>query len=273
MMKRKMAAMLIVVLLLVNLFPASAHENSLLSAHEAVARAMDELQVDGAFAQSDILQDSSYYRTSVVCWQNPQEESVRGEAWYVRFDALDKENHASYIVGLNEDGELRYLDTEPSEIVRQKLGFVSFIEVLDRYQEQYGMIDTWDQAAFMSFATEMRKGRADGRNAWRFQQAGFIPVPENALNKVQVCALAAEAIDYPAAAAAACVCLLDGDQAIYKVSFSQGNGWEYMVELDCMTGEILNAIPFDNVNNKWADCYVPQSIVERLPPQEAFSNP
>ncbi|MBR6569533.1 MAG: hypothetical protein IKK75_03680 [Clostridia bacterium] len=270
-MKRIITVFLLASMLLASVFSVSAQEAASPSFEEIVHRAIDELTMDGPFPQAHLLTDSSVYHTFITCWPDPATESVNGETWYVRFEALDRAINDSYIVALNEDGELRYLDVLPSDASRQKLGTVSFIDVFDRYRDRFGQLDTWNEAAFMSFATELSKGQADGRNAWRFQHAVFIPVPENAISKAEAKAIAAQSINLPTDTAATCICLWDTDKAIYKISFSYGYGWgDYMVELDCLTGEVLQQIPFDDSIHGWADCFIPQSLIQQLPPPEAF---
>lgn len=229
---------------------------------------MLEMEADGDAALGAKLRANAGYRTMVHRWPEPEKESVRGETWYVRFDALDRENEASYIVGLNEDGELRWLDMEPAGKDRAALGKVSFPDVYDRYTSLYGPVDQWNQAVFISFATEMRKGSPDTRNAWRFQHASFVPVPEDAISREEAKRIASEAAGMPVEAAAMCVYLEDGGRVICKVSFSAGHGWKHMVELDCFTGEALKSIPFENGMHSWSDCCVPDSVTQAVPPSE-----
>lgn len=269
-MKHSIAALLLTFLLLAPLFSVSAETPPALSFEEIVDLAIAELTADEVWGKTPSLQNGNAYRTFIHRWQNPENESVNGETWYVRFEAADRVNDNSYIIALNEDGELRYLDLLPSEVSRQSLGTISFIDMLDRYRERFGAMDTWNSAAFMSFAAELSKGKPDGRNTWRFQHAVFIPVPENAISKADAQAIAAESIHFPKETAVTCTCLWDGDKPIYKIAFSHGHGWEYMVDLDCITGEILYQIPFDASIHSWVDCYIPSSLLEHIPPQEVF---
>lgn len=269
-MKYRLSALLFVILLLFSVMTPAAYAETPLSADQIVDLAITELKMDDYFAASDKLLDSRYYRTIVHHWPNPALESVRGESWYVRFDAIDKANDSSYVVALHEDGELAFLDVAPSEEWQKSLGTVGFLELLDRYQEVCGMMPHWNQAQLMSFAVEVSKGMPDTRNAWRFQHAVFIPVPQGAISKEEAGRLAAQAADLPVEAAIICVCQLDGDRVIYKVSLGLGSGWLSMVELDCMTGEILLVTPFDHDMHGWTDCYIPQSLMEQVPPAESF---
>ena len=264
-MKGRSAVWLLVLLLL---FPIAGIAENDFGTAEVLARAAEEWEMDGAVARG-VLQDETLYHPFVHRWPNPERESVRGETWYVRFQALDA-GRDSYIVGLDEDGELRFLDCLPGDEARKALETVCFIDTSDRYQAQYGMMDSWNPAIMMSFATEISKGRPDTRNAWRFQHAVFLPVPPDAISPDEARRLAAESIGFPAETAIPCTCLWDEGRTIFKVAFSHGSGWEYMVELDCMTGEILKKIPFEPGKSGWTDCYVPQSVVERIPPMEAF---
>lgn len=264
-MKGKNAVWLFVLLLI---FPIACIAESDFGEAEAIARAAEEWERDGVAAQG-VLQNESLYQTFVHCWPEPEAESVRGETWYIHFRALNA-NMDSYIVGLNEDGELRFLDCTPGEEARRSLEIVRFGDLLDRYQEKYGMMDSWNHAVMMSFAAEVSKGRPDSRNAWRFQHAVFLPVPTDAISRDEARLLAAEAIGFPIETAITCTCLWDEGRMIFKVAFSHGSGWEYMVEMDCVTGEILKTIPFRHWQSGWTDCYVPQSVVDRIPPIESF---
>jgi len=272
MMKRKthrLAALLLILLLAASAC-ALAEGVPALTREEIAERALLEMEADGDIALRAKLRSGDGHRMLIHRWPAPEEESVRGETWYVRFDALDRENEASYIVGLNEDGELRWLDMEPAGKDRAGLGNVSFPDVYDRYTGLYGPVDQWNQAVFISFATEMRKGSPDTRNAWRFQQASFVPVPEDAISREEACRLAAESAGYPAEEAAMCVCLENGERLIYKVSLTAGHGWEHMVELDCRTGEVLLSIPYQPGTHSWSDCCVPDSVTQAVPPAEDF---
>lgn len=269
---RKFALLLMFLLLFAAVIPAAQGETSL-TADQILDRAIAELEMDDSCASSDQLLDSRYYRTIVHHWPDPAQESVRGESWYVRFDAIDKATDSSYVVALHDDGELAFLDVAPSEEWQKRLGMVSFLDLLDRYQEQYGMMPHWNQAQRMAFSMEMSKGMPDTRNAWRFQHAVFIPVPEGAISREEACCLAAQAADLPVEAAFLCTCHLDGERAIYKVAHNLGEGWLAMVELDCMTGEILLVTPYDRAVHGWTDCYIPQSLMEQVPPAESFLPP
>ena len=263
-------AILILCLLLLFACAASAENAPAFTLEEITERAVLEMEADGDAALGAKLRANDGYRTMVHRWPDPEDESVFGEMWYVRFDALDKVNDRSYIIGLNEDGELRWMNVEPAQKECAGLQPVPFAELRDWYIDKHGPMTDWNQAAFMSFATESRKGKPETRHAWRFQQASFVPVPEDAISRGEAYALAAEAIDFPVEAAAMCVCLEDGDRAIYKVSFSYGHGWEYMVELDCRTGEVLKTIPFESGTHGWSDCCVPDSVTQAVPPAEDF---
>lgn len=265
-MLRKMVCLLLVLVLTA----VTSAEGQGLTREEIIARAYEEVNRDGAVPESARLLDQQCYRIVITRWPDPAAESVRGESWYVRFDAVNKTVESSYVVGLHDDGELAFLDVAPCGDWRSQLGEASFAGVMDLFQEKYGMMDSWNQAAWMAFSTELCKGRADGRNAWRFQNTVFIPVPENGLTKEEAQAAAAKAVGQPVENAAVCVCFLDGDRPVYKVSFNRGNGWEWMVELDALTGETLRITPFDHAVHKWTDCYVPQSVTEQLPPPETF---
>jgi len=255
-------------LVLLIVFPCAGIAGTNFDEDAAIARAAEEWEMDGVVARG-VLQDDSLYHPFVHRWPEPEKESVRGETWYVRFQALD-DDMDSYIVGLNEDGELRFLDCLPGDEARRKLEIIRFVNLSDRYQEQYGMMDSWTDAVMMDFAAEISKGRPDGRNTWRFQHAVFLPAPPAAISRDNARRLAAEAIGFPMETAVTCTCLWDEGKTIFKVAFSHGSGWEYLVELDCITGEILKKIPFEKGRSSWVDCYVPQSVVDRVPPLEAL---
>ena len=267
---KKLAALVLCLCLLSGSVFAAAEDTPVFSHQEIAELALFELEVDGPFGDGDRIRTGDGFRTIIHRWPDPEDESVFGEMWYVRFDALDKVNDRSYIIGLNEDGELRWMNVEPAQKECAGLQPVPFAELRDWYIDKHGPMTDWNQAVFMSFATESRKGKPETRHAWRFQQASFVPVPEDAISRGEAYALAAEAIDFPVEAAAMCVCLEDGDRAIYKVSFSYGHGWEYMVELDCRTGEVLKTIPFESGTHGWSDCCVPDSITQAVPPAEDF---
>lgn len=266
---RKMICLLLALLLTA----AASAEGLVLTKEEIIARAYEEVNRDGEVPESARLLDQQSYRIVITRWPDPAAESVRGESWYVRFDAVNKTVESSYVVGLHDDGDLAFLDVAPCEDWRSQLGEASFAGVMDRFQETYGMMDSWNQAVWMAFSTELCKGRADGRNTWRFQNTVYIPVPENGLTKEEARAAAAKAAGQPVENAAICVCFLDGDRAVYKVTFGSGTGWERMVELDALTGEVLRIDPFDHAAHKWTDCYVPHSVTERLPAAETFLPP
>lgn len=115
-------AILILCLLLLFACAASAENAPAFTLEEITERAVLEMEADGDAALGAKLRANDGYRTMVHRWPEPEKESVRGETWYVRFDALDKENEASWLVGLNEDGELRWLDMEPAGKDRAALG-------------------------------------------------------------------------------------------------------------------------------------------------------
>lgn len=207
------------------------------------------------------------YRTIVHRWPAPEEESVLGETWYVRFDALDKESKRSHIVGLDAEGDLCWMNIEPARKENLSASSETFKAYLDFCIERYGSMDEWDQAEWMAFATEVRKIRPESRNVWRIQRASYVPVPEDAISREKASQIAADAIGFPADAAVTCVCLEDGERIIYKIAFSYGRGWEHMVEMDCRTGEVLKTIPFESSVHSWADCYVPDSVTQAVPPE------
>ncbi|MBO5500708.1 MAG: hypothetical protein J6A48_01655, partial [Clostridia bacterium] len=96
--------LLMFLLLFAAVIPAAQGETTL-TADQIIDLAIAELERDDSCAASDKLLDSRYYRTIVHHWPDPAQESVRGESWYVRFDAIEKATDSSYVVALHEDGE------------------------------------------------------------------------------------------------------------------------------------------------------------------------
>lgn len=266
---KKLLAIIVILFLLCTMLPCMAETT--FTRDDVIAAALTELTVDGELT-ADVLTDATRYRTITLYNDNPEERSIRGETWYVRFDAIDKENDDSYIVALNEDLTLRYLDIALCDTALAQCPSIDFAGILDQYRDRYGSCDSWPADAWMAFTVDMCKGRPNGRNAWRIQHATFIPEPERAIGYDEARRLAVLACGDEKLTAYACTCLQDGDRMIYRLGVSEGMGWLFMVENDCLTGETISVTPFDSLVNNWLDCYIPQSLVNVIPAAEMFVN-
>lgn len=266
---KKLLLITLVCLILCTMFPATAE--LAFSQDDIIAAALTELTVDGSLS-GDVLTDPICYRTMIVYHANPDEESIRGESWYIRFDAVDRINHDSYIVALNEDASLRYLDVALCDTAMAQCPTIDFAGLLDQYRDAYGPCDSWPSYVWIAFSADMSKGKPNGRNAWRIQHAVFLPEPEQSIGQHEAKRLAVLACGDEKLTAWNCVCLLDGDKAIYRLGVSEGEGWQYMVEIDCITGDTISVTPYDPSVNSWLDCYIPQSVVNAIPAADTFKN-
>lgn len=145
---KRLLAIILAFLIIWTMIPGMAETASVTD--NVIAAALTELTVDGELT-AELLTDPTRYRPIVLHNGRPEERSIRGETWYVRFDALDKQNDDSYIAALNEDLSLRYLDIALCDAALAHCPTIDFAGLLDRYRDQYGPCDSWPAHVWMAF--------------------------------------------------------------------------------------------------------------------------
>ncbi len=186
-----------------------------------------------------------------------EEGSIQPPTWYFWFEPKDVAL-TEYELKLDRDGAVFYCQVTlglqpPAENTPEYMTYY----IRDRFEGCYGPMDDWPQDVWVMFGQQM-KGAADAEGTL-WAQVEYIPVPEGGLTREEAYAAAMTALDGPAdeRREGSAVCMMDEGQPIWKVQVWQGPIGARLMEIDCMTGEVLRFCPQPEAT---VGRYVPQRL-------------
>lgn len=180
-----------------------------------------------------------------------------------QFEYLNrKTNVQEYSVSFDQEGKL--LDIGEAGFHGEQTEFESF-ELADRYfSDKYSSMALWPMEAWAEFGEAIANIEPERSSQWCYINAGYRLPPEGAISGEQAVRIAAEHIALTGDTETQIICCTSNDLPIYKVTLAihfPGNETSatydavWCLELDCMTGEILD---------KWEYTYGPDSPSIRM---------
>lgn len=200
------------------------------------------------------------------------EDGVHPEAW--RFEYENKATHVTeYEVSFDRAGGL--LEIDESSFHGEVSAFASFWEADDYFSNKYGAVSAWPLEAWAEFGQAIAEMEPENAGQWCYIHAGYCLPPDGAISGKQAVALAREEVALPGEPDPLVICCTDQGAPIYKVRLSYNfPGHEisaaydaiWCLELDCMTGEILDRWEYTyGPGSKPIRMYVPFSVQESAP--------
>ena len=180
-----------------------------------------------------------------------------------QFEYLNRRtNVQEYFVSFDQAGNL--LDIAEAGFHGEQTTFDSF-EMAERYfSDKYSSKALWPLEAWAEFGQAIANIEPESRSQWCYINAGYRLPPEGAISSEQAVQIAMEDIALPGDVETMIICCTSNDRPIYKVKLSilfPGSDTVgaydavWCLELDCMTGEILD---------KWEYTYGPDSPAIRM---------
>ena len=237
-----------------------------LSYEEAYVKAKEYIIAHGWEEDTSALDDREKYDLwrSYKAVRN-EDGTIQEPDWYFWFEPKDV-NLPEYIVELDKAGQLLNLEHTAGLEDRLAAGEMPHYEVLDTFQLAYGSMNNWLPETYVAYVDALR--RADLTNISRATQAyldtNYILPPEGALTREQAIEIAKELIGGNDIRVGAVICFVQDGRAMWKVCIaSDSNRISDMVEMDCMTGEIIQQYMDDSDGNA-VQFYVPKQVYDEI---------
>lgn len=237
-----------------------------LTYEEAYAKAKAHIATQGYDAS--LLDD----RTRYALWRSyyadqTSDGSILEPWWYFWFEPLDMDL-PEFILEMDVKGNLTAFTHKPGLSEALASGTATFYELYDLYYNKYGTFADWTPEIFVSFKEAVDTIDAGKYEHYKvvqaFQATEFILPPEGALTGSQASDLAMAAVNRPDTNPGGAACILDGHRAIWKIMLYENSEAAWKVEVDCMTGEVLNVQPRSETGGTW-QFYVPMSVEITIP--------
>lgn len=236
-----------------------------MSYEEAYARAKEHIESQGYDISR--LDDRTKYALWRSCYADPDDTNVIRIWWNFWFEPLDIDL-PEFDLNMDANGDLTAFQHQPGLSEALASGTASFYELYDMYYAQCGTFADWSPEIFVAFQKDLQSIDASEYDHYKavraFKTSIFILPPEGSLTAEQASDLAMQAVSRPDTASGGAACLLDNGRAIWKIMLYENNLASWKVEVDCMTGEVLNIHPADENRGTW-QFYVPMSVEVTIP--------
>ena len=237
-----------------------------MSYEEAYAKAKGHIEVQGYDAS--LLDDRTKYALWRSCYADPDDETGGVHIWwYFWFEPMDADL-PEFILYMDASGGLTDFQDRPGLSETLASGTATFYELYDLYYTQHGTFADWSPEVFVAFREDLQFIDSSKYQHYpavlAFQATTFILPPEGALTAEQASELAMQAVNRPDTAPGGAACLLDNGRAIWKIMLYEDSVASWKIEVDCMTGEVLNIHPASETGGTW-QFYVPMSVEVTIP--------
>ena len=139
---------------------------------------------------------------------------------------------------------------------------------------RYGSIREWPVSAWAEYGRLIAPLPVLNAGDWLWQHAGYRTPPENAISEQDAKGIAEEAVGLNGDISSQVICCMDSGAPVYKVTlFVYLDGSEisaeydaiWCVEMDCMTGEVLEKREYRYADSDPMMMYVPFSVLDSAP--------
>lgn len=186
--------------------------------------------------------------------------SVEAPQWWLQFTPTSLSD-GIYTVRMTAQGEV-----ESHGGMRYPL--TTRMEVDDAYRAVYGIVGQWSPAVWAAYGRHL--AACEETSFSRYVAARYIDPPEGSISLEQAHQIALDAVNLEYTEVFVAFCCMDGDRPIWKVTTHTkrpediGSGHYtaiWMVEMDCMTGEVLRLDEW-KYRQKARLMYIPWSAAE-----------
>lgn len=241
--------------------PGASGAEGELTYEEAYAKAKNYIIAHGWESDTSALDDREKYGL----WRSynavhDEDGNILEPDWYFWFEPKDV-NLPEYIVELDKSGNLTNLGHTAGLEERLAAGEIASYEVQDVFTTVYGSVPDWSPEVFVAYADALR--RAGSSNS--YTDTNYILPPEGALTSEQAIEIAVQLIGGNEIRVGGAYCFEVDGRAVWKVTIaSDSNRISDMVEMDCMTGEILTVYETDPDGGA-EQFYIPKSVWDAIP--------
>lgn len=237
-----------------------------MSYEDAYAKAKAHIADQGYDAA--LLDDRTKYALWRSCYADRDDETSSVRIWWnFWFEPLDADL-PEFVLNMDADGSLTAFTHKPGLSEALASGTATFYELYDLYYAQCGTFAEWAPDIFVAFKADLSAidvSQYDHYPAVQaFHATEFILPPEGALTSKQASDLAMAAVYRPDTEPGGAACIMDGERAIWKIMLYENSLAAWKVEVDCMTGEVLNVHPKSETGGTW-QFYVPMSVEVTIP--------
>lgn len=227
---------------------------------EAYARAVQLLQAEGWVDDPAWLDDRTLF--SLTRTFEISEEFGNEPMWYFYFEPQQIDLPTLSVL-MTYQGEMESIGRMPG-LSEQLENGIPAISVIDVFTDVYGSSPSWTPEVYIAYVDALRKSDLSrGSTAVQaYLSTEYILPPEGALTGEEAIAIAKKYIGGEDIRTASTVCFqLDG-RPIWKVVLSyDGLRPSDMVEMDCLTGEILDVYQAETPGHS-VQYYVPRRVYE-----------
>ena len=198
-------------------------------------------------------------------------EGVHPAQW--KFEFVDRNTDETvFSVNFTHDGKLlkikgsRAIDTVPT--------VESFSEARNAVKSTYGSMSDWPVEAWAEYGRLISQLDTQDEGDWLYQNAGYQMPPANAISMDKAVQIAMEDIQVAGDTNFSVICCASNGRTIYKITLRihfPGNETSakydaiWCVELDCMTGEIIDRREYHYGSSEALMMYVPFAVLDAYP--------
>lgn len=198
-------------------------------------------------------------------------EGVHPAQW--KFEFINRSTDETvFSVNFTHDGEL--LKIKGSAVLDNVPAIESFSEARNAVKSMYGSMSDWPVEAWAEYGRLITPLKAETEGDLCYQNAGFQMPPANALSTDVAVQLAKEDIQAGGETRTQIICCTPNGRTIYKITLRihfPGNETSakydaiWCVELDCMTGEIIEKREYHYGSSEPLMMYVPFDVLDAYP--------
>lgn len=198
-------------------------------------------------------------------------EGVHPAQW--KFEFINQNTGETvFSVNFTRDGEL--LKIKGSAVLDNVPAIESFSEARNAVKSTYGSMSDWPVEAWAEYGRLITPLKAETEGDLCYQNAGFQMPPANALSTDVAVQLVKEDIQAGGDTNASIICCTPNGRTIYKITLRihfPGNETSakydtiWCVELDCMTGEIIEKREYHYGSSDPLMMYVPFDVLDAYP--------
>ena len=201
----------------------------------------------------------------------PSDDGARPAQWCFEY-IYRSTGETEYTVSFSRDGQLH--SVYESGVHGEILNVESFSMARQLIQNKHGSVREWPVSAWAEYGRMIASLPVQNSGDWLWQHAGYRTPPGNALSEQEAIAIAEKAVGAEGDISAQVICCTDRGTPIFKVTLSvYFVGSEisaaydaiWCVEMDCVTGEVLDSREYRYADSDPMMMYVPFSVLDDAP--------
>ena len=190
-----------------------------------------------------------------------------------------KTGETEYTVNFAKDGQV--VKMSESSIHGEVSEVESFSMARQLIKNKHGGISEWPVEAWAEYGRLIAPLNAETEGEWCWQNAGYQTPPENAISEQEAIRIAMESIELEGNVLPQVICCKHNGMPIYKIRLSisfYGNAISadydaiWCVEMDCVSGEVIDKREYHYAESDSMMMYVPFSVLDNVPTFEVSAD-